>query len=75
MEDIPTFKCVLVGDGATGKTTFLKHNLTGEFEENYVTTIGVEVTPLIFNTSRGAIRYNVWVTYLLIYSEIPLAKL
>jgi GTPase SAR1 family protein len=26
---IPTFKLVLVGDGGTGKTTFVKRHLTG----------------------------------------------
>lgn len=41
---MPTFKCVLVGDGGTGKTTFVKRHLTGEFEKKYVATLGVEVS-------------------------------
>lgn len=31
---------VLVGDGGTGKTTFVKRHLTGEFEKKYVGTCG-----------------------------------
>lgn len=61
-QDIPTFKCVLVGDGGTGKTTFVKRHMTGEFEKKYVATLGVEVHPLVFHTNRGAIRFNVWVS-------------
>lgn len=59
---MPTFKCVLVGDGGTGKTTFVKRHLTGEFEKKYVATLGVEVHPLVFHTNRGPIRFNVWDT-------------
>ena len=55
------FKLVLVGDGSTGKTTFVKHLLTGEFEK-YVATLGVEVPPLVFHTNRGPIKFNVWDT-------------
>ncbi|CAG9817057.1 unnamed protein product [Phaedon cochleariae] len=61
-QEMPTFKCVLVGDGGTGKTTFVKRHMTGEFEKRYVATLGVEVHPLVFHTNRGAIRFNVWDT-------------
>lgn len=46
----------------TGKTTFVKRHLTGEFEKKYVATLGVEVHPLTFYTNRGPIRFNCWDT-------------
>merc|ERR1711964_849028 len=53
------FKLIMVGDGGTGKTTFVKRHVTGEFEKKYVATIGVEVHPLPFDTNRGRICFNV----------------
>lgn len=53
---------MLVGDGGTGKTTFVKRHLTGEFEKKYVATLGVEVHPLNFTTNYGAISFDTWDT-------------
>ncbi|KAJ1550469.1 GTP-binding nuclear protein gsp1/Ran, partial [Nowakowskiella sp. JEL0078] len=50
------------GDGGTGKTTFVKRHLTGEFEKRYVATLGVEVHPLNFHTNYGEICFNTWDT-------------
>merc|ERR1712086_675748 len=61
-QEVPQFKCLLVGDGGVGKTTFVKRHRTGEFEKKYVATLGVEVHPLVFHTNRGPIKFNVWDT-------------
>ncbi|KAJ1529120.1 GTP-binding nuclear protein gsp1/Ran, partial [Cladochytrium tenue] len=50
------------GDGGTGKTTFVKRHMTGEFEKKYVATLGVEVHPLTFHTNFGPICFNTWDT-------------
>lgn len=44
------------------QTTFVKRHLSGEFEKKYIATVGVEVHPLTFFTTRGPICFNVWDT-------------
>lgn len=56
------FKLVIVGDGCTGKTTFVKRHASGEYEKRYHATIGVETRDLDFYTNYGKIIYEIWDT-------------
>ena len=62
MSVVPRFKLILNGDGGTGKTTFVKRHITGEFERKYIATLGVDVHPLGFDTTYGKIIFDVWDT-------------
>merc|ERR1711953_1047602 len=59
---VAEFKLVMVGDGSVGKTTFVKRHVTGEFDKVYKPTKGVEVTPIVYYTNHGPIRFNIWDT-------------
>lgn len=52
------FKCVLVGEGGVGKSTYVKKLLTGRYESVYMATLGVEVIPV----TLGGVRFNFWDT-------------
>lgn len=58
----PKFKFVLIGDGETGKTTFVKCHLMDEFTKKYVATLDVEAHPLMLLTNRRPINFNAWGT-------------
>ncbi|KAK5580953.1 hypothetical protein RB653_000980 [Dictyostelium firmibasis] len=53
-------KVLLLGDGGVGKTTFVRRHQTGEFEKNYIPTLGVEVKKLKFPTTLGEISLEIW---------------
>ena len=55
-------KIVLIGDEKSGKTTFLKRFLTGDFEKEHKRTMGVEIHPLLVKTNIGETVLNVWDT-------------
>ena len=58
--NIPQFKIVMLGDGGVGKTTYIKRHITGEFENRYLATMGVEVSSLKFSTQKGQLQFNIW---------------
>lgn len=60
MQSNKSYKVVLVGNAGAGKTTFINRILTGEYNNSYVPTLGVDVHPLSFNTTVGPINFNVW---------------
>uniref|UniRef100_A0A1A9VXZ0 Roc domain-containing protein n=1 Tax=Glossina austeni TaxID=7395 RepID=A0A1A9VXZ0_GLOAU len=51
---IPYIKCVLLGDGATGNSTYIKRYLTG------VSSLSVDVHSLTFPTNKRDVIFNVW---------------
>ena len=57
-----TFKLVIIGDGGVGKTSFVKRHLTGEFNKQYIPTIGAEIRRLTFSTTEGEVHFTCWDT-------------
>jgi GTP-binding nuclear protein Ran len=53
------FKILIVGDQGVGKSTFIARHRNGDYAEQGE-TLGIDVTPLHFNTTRGNITLNVW---------------
>ena len=60
MKQSKSYKILIIGDGGVGKTTYVKRLRTGEFTKRYVATLGVEVHPLQFETTKGTRVLNMW---------------
>lgn len=60
MSTINTYKVSIIGDGNVGKTTFIKRLKTGEFEPNYIPTIGENENLLSFYTNYGEIKFSIY---------------
>lgn len=54
------FKIMLIGCTGVGKSTFIRYHSTGNFNEKFIKTQGVDVIPLTFNTNYGAIIFEFW---------------
>lgn len=54
-------KIVLIGDGGVGKTNYLNRLQTGNFENKYIATMGVEINPLDYwETNNPNYIFNMW---------------
>ena len=53
---------ILLSDRRVEKAAFVKHHRTGKLEEEYDATFGANITPLMYNTNGGPIKFIVWDT-------------
>lgn len=57
------FKIVLIGDGGSGKTTYIHRILEGVFIKDYVATCGAKVYHINFHTNYNfVLEFEVWDT-------------
>ena len=56
------FKFVLIGDTCTGKSCLLVRFADDEFQENYVTTIGVDFRFRTLQINKSTVRLQIWDT-------------
>ena len=60
-QGIQRFKIVLIGDGGVGKSAFIaRHSGIEIFDPAYNATLGVDVHPIVINTSYGPIVFDMW---------------
>lgn len=55
-------KVVLLGDGGTGKTSFVARLCREGFHHDYVATLGCEKTQVCIDTSKGQMKVVLWDT-------------
>jgi len=61
MNQVREIKISLIGESKIGKTNFLKRlNNDYKLNNNYATTLGVNVVSIDLNGNQGKIRLNIW---------------
>ncbi|NHI92406.1 MAG: GTP-binding protein [Candidatus Lokiarchaeota archaeon] len=61
-EETWSFKIIIVGDPAVGKTSLLVRSIENKFEEEYLSTIGVDFYIKDINIENEAIKMQIWDT-------------
>jgi GTPase SAR1 family protein len=61
-QNYPRFKVVFLGSNATGKTNLINKIMKKNNNPNYIPTLGVDVSILPVNTTRGCIILDLWDT-------------
>lgn len=56
------FKILLLGDSGVGKSTLLKQYIDHEFNNSYMTTIGIDYACKYFKLNNKAIKLAIWDT-------------
>lgn len=54
------YKVILVGDGCVGKTSFCDKHISDTVRQEYIPTLGVNVHPIVLNTSHGDVCLDIW---------------
>ncbi|MFX1276718.1 MAG: Rab family GTPase [Promethearchaeota archaeon] len=55
-----TFKVIVVGDGAVGKTSLIRRFVHNKFEKDYLMTLGSEITKYTQNIDGNNISLIIW---------------
>ena len=55
-----SYKIIVVGDAGVGKSAFLQRHRNGKFEEKYIASKSVLISPLYFQTNYGEILFLTW---------------
>lgn len=57
-----TFKILLLGDSGVGKTSFLLQYTESQFNNVFISTIGVEYKMKVFNYRNKLVKFQIWDT-------------
>lgn len=55
-----TFKIIILGDSAVGKTSIVAKHVTSSFKENYIPSIGANISSRDYNVDGKVITLMIW---------------